>query len=265
MYNVKILEYANESAQIIVYSNPVDCPKKEDEKENELFLEPFHGTSVREVLNFTQTNAEENLRKSISRTKKKINMYARGATFEWFTTHTFDPTLVDRSNFKECSKKMRNWLHNVKKRFAPDLKYIAVPELHSDGFTFHFHCLLADIGSLNIKDSKKKTNGTHGQTIYNIPQWKWGYSTATKIIDTHRVQSYITKYITKDCYLLASGAHRYYASNNLPLPKASTMLIEPQEQEATIQQIAESLGLDIVYRSKQYSNPFTDATYFELQ
>lgn len=255
-YNFKIIEYPNGTAQIRLYDIPAGGGA--GEAPPDLWeIEPFTGQKVRP---FNDDNIEENRQKSLIRTRNMISMYARCCIWEWFVTFTFSPYKVDRTNFVGCMAKVRNWLQNTRKRFASDLKYLAVPELHADGVSWHIHLLLSDTGTIKFSDSGKKKAGQH---IYNMPGWKFGFSTATRVRDTFRIQKYITKYMTKECHALASGAHRYYVSKNLPLPKESVMFVEPAEQDEMINQIADSLGLKISWKS-EYKG-YMNVTYIELK
>lgn len=268
MYNLKIIEYPNGSIQIRKYSFPIGKLIDNEfieEIEKEPIYEPFEGNEVKELNSLlTKTDVEENRRKSLSRTKQKINFYGRCYIWEWFITLTFDPSKCDRTNFNQCMKRIRNWLQNLRQKFAPNLKYLCVPELHSDLTSWHAHILLADTGNIKFTDSGHCDPNT-AASIFNLPQWRFGFSTATRITSTHRVTTYIMKYVTKESMFLAKNAHKYYVSNNLPRPKESLMLAEPYEIDEIIQQIAESLGKEIAYCSKPYSTPYTDVTYIELE
>lgn len=264
IYNLKVIEYPNGSVQIRLYSQAMGIESDNMTDESLLVVEPFEQTKVKEFNSFNEVenNEEENRRKSLSRTKQMISTYARCYKWEYFVTLTFDPAKVDRTNFKECMGKTRNWLQNIRKRYAPDLKYLIVPELHKDMCSWHLHGLLADTGDIKFVDSGHKDLS---HTIFNIGNWYWGFSTVTKVVDTFRIQKYIVKYITKESHALSFGAHRYYVSNNLPKPSEFTMCVEPSEQEEVIEQIAESMGLNVVWKSPTYSTPYTDVTYIELQ
>ena len=265
IYNFKVIEYPNGSVQIRVYSQAMGIESDNMTDEPLVVLEPFEQTKVKEFNSFNELKSkeEENRRKSLSRTKQMISTYARCYKWEYFVTLTFNPNKTDRTCLKETMSKARNWLQNMRKRYAPDLKYIVVPELHRDGCSIHLHGLLADIGDIKFVDSGHKDASQN--TIYNIDNWKWGFSTATKVIDTFRVSKYMVKYITKELHSLSFGAHRYYVSNNLPKPSEVTMCVEPNEQKEVIEQIAESMGLNVVWKSPTYSTPYTDVTYIELQ
>jgi len=50
--------------------------------------------------------------------------------------------------------------------------------------------------------------------VFNIPQWSYGFTTATLIEDTARASSYITKYVTKTSEQYLKNKHRYYTNRN---------------------------------------------------
>lgn len=235
-----------------------------EQKEPEMVIEPFSGKVVRVVDDFKPeptSSKSVSLQSSIARTKRMISDYSRCAVWEWFVTLTFAPDKADRTNFKECMAKVRNWLNNARKRFAPDLKYLVVPELHKDNVSWHVHMLLANTGSMKFVDSGHKKSG---YTIYNLSGWRFGFSTATKIRETLRVRTYILKYITKESCVLAYGAHRYYASHNLPKPKVTSYFIPEDEQWGMIQSICDKLELSSGWVSHS-SGDYTDTTYIELE
>lgn len=65
--------------------------------------------------------------------------------------------------------------------------------------------------------------------IYNIPLWKYGFSTATIIRDSSKASSYITKYITKDLSHILQNQHRYLASQNIDKPLERVFNIDYDE------------------------------------
>lgn len=159
---------------------------------------------------------------STNRAKNMIYDYARSNAFDWFVTMTFDPRKVDSFDYTECSKKLSQWLKNVRKLYAPDIRYIFVPELHKSG-RYHFHGLLADIGTLRLVDSGHRDNG---QIIYNIDNYKLGFTTATKILDKQRTATYIGKYITKELSGHIKGKKHYWVSRNLNIPRVENLTVE---------------------------------------
>ena len=262
MYNIRLIEYANGTAQLRVYDTCVGIDSSDSRKDkNELdCIEPFTNTKVKEVNDFFEKDPERSMRNSLARTKSKISSYARSNLWEWFVTFTFSGEVVDRTDFHLCMKKTRIWLNNARRK-APKLKYLCVPELHSDKESWHIHLLLSDIGDLEFKKSGRRKKY---KDIYNVPQWKYGFSTATKIDSSISVSKYVLKYITKDAHILQKGSHRYYVSNNLHLPKESSFFIAPEEQEDFLITLIASLGLEVVWQKKK-KNEYTSVEYIELE
>jgi len=262
-YNLKLIEYPNNSAQIRLYDRPLELsPGQPDIEDENLVQEPFGGKFVREVKDLTSRgDPMENRRISLARTRRIIAEHAKSASWQWFATLTWDPKdkRADRTNYKKCCQQIRTWLKNVRDRKDSELQYLAVPELHKDMVSWHFHMLLnTKLEMINSGIIKK------GRVIYNIPGWTFGYSTATKITDTYSVQKYITKYMTKECFIMSRGEHRYFVSHNLPKPKKSIFLAEPGEEAELIQEIIEQLGMEIssVFHS---DGNYTGVTYIDLE
>ena len=172
--------------------------------------------------------------------------------FKIFVTITFDDDKVDASNASEVMKKLRVWLSNLVQRKG--LKYILVPELHNSG-RIHAHMLsnnvfeLVDSGTRKVegfsKPLKVSTIERYGITpdrvkhvIYNVQNWKYGFSTAEYTYgDGAGVSKYVADYITKGTkrifgrYYWVSKNLRMYAPielvdedpnlfNAIPLPSA---------------------------------------------
>lgn len=272
-YNVKSITYPNGEVQVRRYSTPL-VRKEPNDYEPDSFdtekyeINPFDGQLARLVDDFKpdtirHATPEENEIRSYNRTKQKIHEYSRCVDWEMFFTLTFNPEKVDRYDFHECSRLARQWLHN-QRRNAPNLQYLLVPECHKDG-AWHFHGVLANTGSIKFVDSGKRTRD--GQTIFNIGAWTYGFTTATKVLDTHSISKYIGKYITKDLCHLTKGKQRYFVSSNLPQPITATFLVENNEDfEELLETIANSLGVEVVHASKPRTpNSYVDVDYYELQ
>ena len=170
------------------------------DEEPEYILELKHDRSVRE---------------SAKRSKQTIYQFARANIWEYFVTLTFDRSIVDSSVYDCVAKYVGTYLHNLR-RVAPNLKYLFVPELHSDGIHYHVHGLVADCSDIAFIDSGH-VDATKN-IIYNMPSYHGGFSTATKVKDVSKVSSYITKYITKSLTFSLKGKRRFWASKNLNKP-----------------------------------------------
>lgn len=156
------------------------------------------------------------------RDKKKVYDLARSNMWEWFLTFTFSPEKVnDRTDYKECKDKLKKWLNNVSYKYCNgQLKYLIIPEQHkkieSNGKkAWHFHGLLATTGGLIFEDSGICQDG---HKIYNLLNFKLGYTTATIVQSTEKISKYITKYMTKSLGVELAGEHRHLCSRNLNKP-----------------------------------------------
>ena len=87
--------------------------------------------------------------------------------------------------------------------------------------------IFADIGQMPLVFSGKTCIGKftydyvkkpYATKIFNLPLWKYGFSTATRVSDSSKASSYITKYITKDVSHILRNQHRYLASQNTDRP-----------------------------------------------
>lgn len=98
----------------------------------------------------------------------------------------------------------------------------------------------------------------NGNTIYNIGNWKFGFTTASKVIDSARASSYITKYITKDLCSVTKFKKRYWSSRNCDRPKVRTYCLPYEEigkflddnihlLQYTKEVVIDSCGLAITY------------------
>lgn len=129
--------------------------------------------------------------------------------FQWFLTITLDQNKLDRHNVNVIIPKLNRWLKNMVQR--KDLHYVLVPEYHKKG-GIHLHALVS--GNLNFVDSgtvtwpgqkkpvKPETAIKRGipssiwQKVYNVTDWKYGYSTAIQIYgDRQKFLCYVCKYI----------------------------------------------------------------------
>lgn len=188
---------------------------------------------------------EHSLYSSLNRTRSALYMYARQCKWEYFITLTYSPDMIEnRYDFSLCMKKCSRWIRNCQNRKANDLLYLLVPEQHKDG-AWHIHGLLCNTTGLTFTDSGKRFDG---KIVYNLDDWKLGFSTATKVTDTYKVSSYITKYITKDLCVVTTGKQRYFVSKTIPKPKTFTALIDPDEVDSFIQEVADSYGADLEYQ-----------------
>lgn len=228
IYNIRVYEYVD-SVQLRVYSRPFitteDVPETplavsyDDLQEEEVHTSELSKESEKvHTSELLEKQKERSAQSSMNRTIQKIYEVSRANKWEYFLTLTIDRKKIDSSNYDLLCNKVSKWINNIRTRYAPDLKYIIVPELHKDGIHYHFHGLLSNIGNLKLVDSGVKKGG---QTIYNLANWKYGFSTVTKVQDSGKVSSYITKYITKELCAVSKNKRRYWVSKNCDRAKLS--------------------------------------------
>lgn len=182
-------------------------------------------------VNHDRTKQEEEHCNKVSASASKNRLYniARSNMWEWFITITFDRIKVDSSNYDIVINKLNDFLSGVRKRKCPQMKYLIVPELHADGQHFHFHGLLAYCDGLHMSYSGHNTKGRNSQPIFNILDWTFGFTTATRIQDSSRASNYIAKYITKDCARVLKNKKRYTISQNVNRAEAEYYVRDEEE------------------------------------
>lgn len=223
VYNIRKIILKNQ-VQFKTYKKPIDFdfkkvrsnePKKKSDDER------------------TQADIDLSIRQSINRTKDSIYKIALSNDWDYFCTFTFNPNIIQSNIYDECVYAMSNWLHNAKKKLAPDLKYLIVPEYHSDKSKFHFHALISNVGRLTLIDSQHRANkGT--KIIYNCLNYRLGFSTFLPIDKNEESQNkicgYMLKYITKDLATLSIGRRRYwYSINNCEKPIINDFFVDIDE------------------------------------
>ena len=92
---------------------------------------------------------------------------------------------------------------------------------------FHFHFLFNNYPEKFLTDSSHRDG--KGRIIYNLTNYKLGYTTATIIDSVEASQHYITKYISKDLIELSKGKKRYWVSKNLKRPIENEYFVEENE------------------------------------
>lgn len=249
-YNLKKVDYG-EFVQFRVYDRPISKNEEKKEiKEQKQEVEKDDKSDKKNNSDAGQTNNNRSEQVSINRSIQTIYKYAQANQWEYFVTLTFRrDSNVDVYNYSECVKKLTAWLHNQRRK-CPDLKYLFVPEMHKDG-AFHFHGLIANCAGLTFSDSgrvaignkayKRTKENQHFPTIYNMDNWKYGWSTATAVVSSCKSASYICKYITKDLIQSIGKRRRFYPSNNLDLPVESDHFFDMDSLESLIESFGDAL------------------------
>jgi len=188
-----------------------------------VYNEYFHMNFMPKKHNSTKKDSDDlNGYRSIRRTRTTIQDIVLSNEFDFFSTFTF---AQDRDDIDKCKRKMSHWLHEMQRKGK--IKYLIVPEFHKDKKAIHFHAITAgSLGPLVYTGLKRNK-----RDIYNILDYKYGYSTAVMIENPEQVSSYIRKYITKDMIQFKNKS-RYWCSTGLQRPEVDTLWRMPLAQRS---------------------------------
>lgn len=157
---------------------------------------------------------EDDLTRSLRRTKRLLSDIVLCNPFSLFATFTFSPEkTADRADPDRVKTQMGYWLKNQRSRHGK-FAYLLVPEFHADRKSLHFHALFQDYKGVLVDSGKTIRN----RKAYNFQSYTLGFNSAVPIDDVEKVSSYVKKYITKDMPVFR-GAHRFWASHGLKRPR----------------------------------------------
>lgn len=164
--------------------------------------------------------------------KVKINIidlgYNNRDKFEYFITLTFDDKqLGGEYSHDRAVELLKKWINNQKHQ-NPGMSYLLVPEFHKSG-RLHFHGLVGNVPEWKFSKAINKKTGKllkiDNTQIYNLDNYKLGYTTISKIKDREKVTNYISKYATKELITLKSKK-RYWYSRDLTRPTVELQYID---------------------------------------
>ncbi len=170
---------------------------------------------------------DDKLDENIQRAKSKIFEYAFCNPWDWFFTGTLDKSKYDRSDLDKFHKDLTQWIRNFNRLHSLSIKFLLVPELHSDGHSWHMHGFLYDLPVEHLKrfqigDKMGKALAEkvkNGDEVYNWLAYsdKFGFCDLEPIRNHEAVSKYVTKYINKDLANSVTdlNAHMYYHSRGL--------------------------------------------------
>lgn len=257
LYNIKVIEY-DDFIHIQHYDKPIKRADLPEKIQKDIDNEDIKCIKSDKLDLICEDEDKKNHSLSVSTNRSKNNLFriARSNDWDLFVTLTFDREIIDSSDYDLISKKMTTWINNIKSRYCHNLKYLTVPELHKDKIHYHFHCLFANIDNLTLIDSGHIDK--LGSKIYNLPEWKYGFSTATFVKDKNKVRNYIGKYITKDLMNNLKYKKRYYCSQNVN--------VNPEKYYyGSLEDIYNIYGENISYIKTTHVNGFNRVQYFEIK
>lgn len=156
----------------------------------------------------------KNMKDSQHRAQNNARAIALSNKWDAFLTLTFDDSKAPEAgvDYDVALKYADRALRTLRAKYSA-LSYLLVPEQGERRGRWHFHALVAGLPREAYVFSGHKTK-SH-EMIYNLPDWKYGYTTATFVRSNEKVSRYIAKYITKsNCvpfrrkrYLCSRGLH----------------------------------------------------------
>lgn len=243
-HNTKIKFFPNGKIHITCFSRDIFNDGWEDIREKDIVC--------REAYELNNPRDD-----SLKRAKGKIFDIALSNEWDYMITLTLDKDKIDRYDKEAIIKPFRKWLNNMVSRYG--LKYLIVPEYHSDG-AIHFHGLINE--SLNLTNSgtykipqlkkpcKEATVKKYGysvtdaevRAVYNINNWHFGFSTAIKIDENvEAVSKYITKYTCKNFQKIFGQT--FFAGGGVNRELPNVMLNIPYNRlDVTEYKLPENLG-----------------------
>lgn len=165
---------------------------------------------------------------NIIRAKNTVLEYALCNDFTHFITCTIDSSKYARDDLQTFYSDFSRFIRNIRVYYNCDIKYIFIPELHSDKKNWHLHGLISGIPDNQLFDFSPDLHPLRlcnkGYKYWGKYEKKFGFCSLGLIKSTSAVSRYIIKYITKDLGLnIPKGSHLYYCSNGL---KKSTLVFQ---------------------------------------
>lgn len=216
----------------LISDKPIFNPNKAEK-----VTDSNHGTLVPIISETDNSTDEETAARASRRARNKVfELCLCNEDLRYFATFTLDKCKIDRKDYTCIIKKLNSWLDYRVRNMG--LKYVMVAEYHSNK-AIHFHALMNDVlrrvdsGTVIIPEREKpvkiataqrlKSDPTKWQTVYNIPDWKLGFSTFMDCEEgagNHTREAtcgYISKYITKGG---KCGGRYYLSGGDLKRPEA---------------------------------------------
>ena len=169
----------------------------------------------------------EKMSENIIRAKNKIFELAICNDWQWFFTGTLNSRKYDRSDLDKFHKDLTQFIRNYNKKHSLAIKFLLIPELHSDKKSWHIHGLLnglpiEHLTAFEIGDKMSRILAEKvkkGDKIYNWIDYmeRFGFCDLEAIKNVEATSKYITKYISKSLFnsVTKLNAHLYYCSRGL--------------------------------------------------
>lgn len=223
MHNVKTFKN-KELGAIGCYNTREKIYKNGIHKLQKNSFDIFVGKPIKNIHNGASTleDLEEYAKKHLKAKKEKIlDLALNNNHWQYFVTLTFsDKELGGEYSHEKAIELLRKWIDNQKHQNR-NMSYLLVSELHKSG-RLHFHGIFANVPKWQLIEARYPKNNRlikiNGKQIYNLSNYKLGFTTVSEVEDQERVSSYISKYITKELINLKFKKAFWY-SRDLDKPK----------------------------------------------
>ncbi len=162
-------------------------------------------------------------KKHLREKKEKImDLALNNSHWEYFVTLTFDKKEFKEGKYshEEALNLLRKFIDNQHHQ-NPNMSYLMVAEFHKSG-QLHFHGLFSNVPKWNLIPARyPKSNRLikeNGKQVYNVVNYKLGYTTVSEVESQEKVSNYISKYISKELMNLKFKKSFWY-SKDLEKPK----------------------------------------------
>lgn len=220
---------------------------------------------------------------SITRARNCFEDIGRNNDFTLFFTLTFDPAKVDSFDVNEVKRYVKAFFSNLVQR--NNANYIAIGEHHKSG-RIHLHGFmngdikLVDSGKVRIMGHKRpisketaircKIPESEWHTVYNMPQWKYGFSTVIKFDtdkDKARLSGYMRKYVTKDFQMIFGNFYLAGGKNLVRKPQVDICDLDYNqlaEGDYHYKYCCETTGTEFKVFDSYYYKPEVDDDFCEM-
>ena len=94
----------------------------------------------------------EKLDNNLQRSRTVIYEYAYCNKWDFFFTGTLDKTKANREDLKTFNKSFKVFVSNFNRKYNCKIRFLIIPELHSDNKSWHFHGFISNIPGDRIKE-----------------------------------------------------------------------------------------------------------------
>lgn len=216
-----------------LYSHDVGILKKYGDLYKVMKLKSLRNKGVELKYSYVPkcTVHEEKLDCNIRRAKGRIQEYVMCNPWGYFVTLTLDKRKYDRYNLERFHRDLALFLKGVNRYRDDKVKYLFIPEQHTDG-AWHIHGFVSglipsDLRLFTLDEKLPDYIRNKLEKGYNVYEWvkyreQFGFCDLEEIKSKERASSYVRKYITKELAKCVKdiGAHMYYCSRGLEKAKA---------------------------------------------